>query len=78
MTIPLSEMTRTELVDEVVRLQQRNAVLAAHAAQLDRPRIKIIGDLINAGLSPEEIPASLARQKPLWQPSTIGGIEYEQ
>lgn len=29
MTRPLSEMTRAELVDEVVRLQQRNADLAA-------------------------------------------------
>ena len=34
MTRPISGKTRAELVDEVVRLQQRNADLSAHVKRL--------------------------------------------
>lgn len=47
--------------------QERDAL----AAQLDRPRVKILGDLLKAGIDPENIHASLARRDLLKQADTL-------
>lgn len=79
MTRPISEMTRAELVDEVVRLQQRNADLAAHVER-QRETLQWIWDKVNlGGWAHERVKTaladtpdtSLARLKAQWQAEAL-------
>ena len=64
------EKSRAELNAALERLQ-------ALAAQLDRPRVKILGELIKAGIEPGNIGDSLTKRDLIKQAEALEGMADE-
>lgn len=58
-------------------LQEAREERDALAAQLNRNTDKLIGDLLQEGLEPDNIPASLARLKAQWQAEALDKLADE-